>query len=174
MYHIGKSDFIVDLLTPTDIISVFENKSDKEIEDFFGYTTREEMDKLKQMYTQGMTTYRYSLVLGVIRSLEIGVIGHCGFHIWNKDHQNAEIFYKLNSDEHKGKGIMSTLIPSVIEYGWVHMNLVRIQARVAEWNTPSIKLLDKLGFKKEGVLFQDYKYEGKFHDSLCYSLIKYN
>lgn len=172
MYHIGHGKFTIDLLTPIDIDQLFENKSFKEIEDFFGYSNKEEMDKLEEMYKQGMSTYRYSLVLGVVRSSEFGVIGHCGYHIWNKDHQNAEIFYKLNSDEHKGKGIMSTLIPLVIEYGWLHMNLVRIQARVAEWNTPSIKLLDKLGFKKEGLLYKDYKFEGKFHDSLCYSLIK--
>lgn len=52
------------------------------------------------------------------------------------------------------------------------MNLKRIQARVARWNEPSLKLLAKLGFKEEGTLLQDYFYDGEFNNSICFSLIK--
>ncbi|MDX1447227.1 GNAT family protein [Lishizhenia sp.] len=159
------------LLFPDDIHDLFKKHEREYILNFFGYSTQAEYEKLERMHKEGMTTYRYSLALGVVQNEQGETIGHTGYHIWNKDHKNAELFYSLKSDKYKRKGIMSQVVPLVIQIGFEYMHLKRIQARVAAWNTASIRLLDKFGFEKEGELRQDYFYEGKFSDSLCYSLL---
>ncbi|SFT34656.1 ribosomal-protein-alanine N-acetyltransferase [Lishizhenia tianjinensis] len=159
------------LLFPKDIHTLFKEQDKAYIMNFFGYSSEAEFEKLQRMHKEGMTTYRYSLALGVVQNEQGMTIGHTGYHIWNKDHRNAELFYSLKSDEYKRKGIMSSVVPLVLQVGFEHMKLHRVQARVAAWNTASIRLLEKLGFQKEGIHQQDYFYEGQFSDSICYSLL---
>jgi ribosomal-protein-alanine N-acetyltransferase len=76
-------------------------------------------------------------------------------------------------DKHKQKGYMSEALPEVLRFGFESMLLNRIQAMVANDNTPSVKLLQKHGFVWEGTCRQDYLVESVFEDSECYSLLKH-
>lgn len=98
-------------------------------------------------------------------------IGTCGFHKWNKSHQRAEIGYDL-SPTAWGQGYMQEALHAVIEFGFVQMKLHRIEALVYPENARSLDLLNKLGFKQEGIL-RDYFYlDGKFYDHVVLSLLK--
>jgi ribosomal-protein-alanine N-acetyltransferase len=68
---------------------------------------------------------------------------------------------------------MTEAIKPVLKYGFETLNLHRIEAKVADWNIPSIKLLLRSGFTKEGTLTQDYFHEGAYHDSDCYVLLRH-
>ena len=52
------------------------------------------------------------------------------------------------------------------------MNLHRIEALAASYNIPSLKLLDKMNFKKEGVLREHYSVNDRMEDSVVFSLLK--
>jgi ribosomal-protein-serine acetyltransferase len=53
-----------------------------------------------------------------------------------------------------GKGYMTAAVKALIDEGFQHLELNRIQARVATANYPSQAICDRLGLKKEGVLRQ--------------------
>lgn len=53
------------------------------------------------------------------------------------------------------------------------MKLHRVAALVGRENMPSLKLLNKFGFKFEGTLREDYVVDGKNEDSECYSLLSW-
>ena len=60
----------------------------------------------------------------------------------------------------------------VISYGYEQMGLNRIDALVYTENNRSIQLLQKLGFKQEGVL-RDYFYlDGNFYDHSIFALLQ--
>lgn len=52
------------------------------------------------------------------------------------------------------------------------MNLHRLEAEVIETNSASIKLIEKFGFKKEGVLREAKFQNGKFIDIYRYGLLR--
>lgn len=79
----------------------------------------------------------------------------CGFHKWNKKHDRAELFYALRTNEVKLKGYMSEVVPVVLKHGFNEMNLHRIEALIANWNEPSIRLLKKNDFTFEGTNRED-------------------
>ncbi|MDQ0879425.1 GNAT family N-acetyltransferase [Peribacillus sp. V2I11] len=99
------------------------------------------------------------------------VIGSCGFLNMVTKHHRAEIGYEL-SKGHWGKGIASEALEAVVMYGYRHFHLERIQALIEPDNHPSQKLVEKQGFRREGLL-RHYEYTcGKFDDLYMYSLIK--
>lgn len=160
-------------ITPQYIHDTFNNHSENEIKELFN-VDQDSYDHLKEMHEQGIESYRISLFYFLLIDKTTNeVIGESGFHTWNKVHQRAELFYSLRSDQFKKKGIMSEVLPLVINYGFNQMNLHRMEALVADWNTPSVRLLEKNNFTKEGTMREDYYYNGKNEDSDCYSLLKW-
>jgi [ribosomal protein S5]-alanine N-acetyltransferase len=79
----------------------------------------------------------------------------------------------LRKDSDKGKGLMTEALAVALHYGFTELNLHRIAALVANDNIPSVKLLQRFGFTKEGTLREDYVVDGKSEDSDCYSLLKW-
>lgn len=85
--------------------------------------------------------------------------------------RKAELSIILKKDEQK-KGIGTEIVEKIIEYAFVKMNFHRLEAEVIETNTSSIKLLEKFGFRKEGVLREAKYQNGKFIDIYRYGLLK--
>ena len=98
-------------------------------------------------------------------------IGTCGFHCWDRRNNTAEIGYDL-WHECWGKGYMKEALTTVLESGFHNMGLNRINAFVTLENINSIKLLEKLGFKNEGIYRDKHLFRGKYYDHYTFSLLK--
>ncbi|MDX8366904.1 GNAT family protein [Cytobacillus sp. IB215665] len=99
------------------------------------------------------------------------VIGSCGFLNMKSKHFRAEVGFELSKD-FWGKGIASEALEGVINYGYRHFQLERIEALIEPANLPSQKLVERQGFTREGLL-RSYEYTcGKFDDLYMYSRLK--
>ena len=97
----------------------------------------------------------------------IGVIGH--YRI-KPEHYRAEIGYML-LPEFSGKGIISEAVKEVVKYGFKGMQLHSIEAVIAPENYASAKVLEKNGFVKEAHLKENEYYDGRFLDTVIYSIL---
>lgn len=164
---------ILKSITPAIIHELFKTKTRDEIISYFGFG-ESSYEHYKSMHEQGMESFRISVFSFLLIDKHTKLpIGECGFHTWNKTHNRAEVFYNLWDDTFKQKGLMSEALKSVLEYGFNNLNLHRIQALIAIENEPSLKLLLKNGFSKEGIMREDYAVNGINEDSHCYSLLKW-
>lgn len=100
----------------------------------------------------------------------LGIIGH--YRI-KPENYRAEIGYMLHPDHH-GKGIISEAIKAVVGYGFDQMQLHSIEAIIDPDNAASAAVLEKNGFVKEAHLKENECYNGKFLDTVIYSLLKRN
>ncbi|UPT70532.1 MAG: GNAT family N-acetyltransferase [Flavobacterium sp. JAD_PAG50586_2] len=100
----------------------------------------------------------------------IGIIGH--YRISPENHR-AEVGY-MSFPETNGKGYMSEALKAVLAYGFEQMNLHSIEAVIDPANIASEKLLQKNGFVKEAHILENELWEGKFWDTVIYSLLKKN
>lgn len=140
---------------------------------FFGLTGEEALQKEKDKYAMGLTSYNHSFVNFLLIDKETGsVIGACGFHMWYTRHNRAEMGYAIHNPTDMGKGLMSEAVKAVIGYGFNQMGLHRIEALTATWNKASMAILKKFGFTYEGTLRQHYNVNGKMEDSIMYSLLQ--
>ena len=97
----------------------------------------------------------------------IGLIGH--YRI-KPEHFRAEIGYMLLPEFH-GKGIIVEAIKETVKYGFEIMKLHSIEAVIDPKNLASEKVLQKSGFVKEAHFKENEYYEGRFLDSVIYSIL---
>ena len=73
--------------------------------------------------------------------------------------------------EHEGTGCMTELVQYVINYGFAKLHLNRISANYMPANTRSGRLLEKLGFEKEGFARRYLCINGRWEDHVLTSLV---
>jgi len=100
----------------------------------------------------------------------IGIIGH--YRIQPENYR-AEIGYMLLPDYH-GKGIVTEAIRAAVAYGFEDMKLHSIEAVIDTDNTASESVLIKNGFVKEAHILENEFFDGKFWDTVIYSLLDRN
>jgi len=168
------SRLILRKLTAEDYVYLHENLDDNELMTFLGLESEAALQKEKDKYNQGYTSYNRTLVnFQLIEKVSGKVIGDCGYHTWSKPHNRAEIGYALNNDMHKRKGYMTEAVKAVLHYGFNTMSLHRVEALTARENVASLKVLQNMGFTYEGTLRQHYNVNGEMEDSIMYSLLKH-
>ena len=98
------------------------------------------------------------------------LLGIIGYYRMKPEHYRAEVGYML-FPEYNGKGIVSEALQRVVQYGFKEMQLHSIEAILDPENKGSEKVLLKNGFVKEAHLIENEFYEGRFLDSMIYSLL---
>ena len=69
---------------------------------------------------------------------------------------------------------MTEALTAMIQFGFDHIHLHRIEARVAYPNLASARLLEKLGFQEEGRLRDAQYANNQFVDERIFALINTN
>ena len=97
----------------------------------------------------------------------IGVIGH--YRI-KPENYRAELGYMLLPEYH-GKGIVSEAVKEAVKYGFQVIKLNSLEAIIDPDNHASAKVLEKNGFVKEAHLKEYEFFEGRFLDTVIYSIL---
>ncbi len=161
------------LANPAVYEFVFKEYNDYELMVFFGFNSAEELLQEKSRFENGIATYNKTvLYFHLIDKITSDVIGMCGYHTWYLQHARAELFYVLNNDSWKRKGIMSEALLPIIKYGFETMKLNRIEAFVGPTNTASLRVMKKFNFTEEGCLRKHFCKDDVYQDSFAFSLLK--
>ena len=99
------------------------------------------------------------------------VIGRVGFHQIDANNKSAAIGYWLTKDA-MGKGVVTKACSKIIDYGFNHLNLNRIEIKAATHNPKSQAIPRKLNFKQEGILRQAEFVNGGYFDIVVYGMVK--
>jgi len=70
-----------------------------------------------------------------------------------------------------GRGIMTEAAKAVSSYAMHRLSLIRLEAPVFEWNPASMRVLEKCGFVREGVLRASAVKDGQVIDRVLYALV---
>lgn len=160
-------------LNPEVYNYIYANYSDEECMTHLGLKNHQELAEEKEKFRKGLSAYdRTFLIFQLIEKASNKVIGMCGFVRHYPKHFRAELGYALSSESAKRKGYMSEVAPLIVQYGFEKMELIRIEALVGTQNIPSLKIIERLGFEKEGLMKQHYYRDGVMEDSIIFSLLK--
>lgn len=98
------------------------------------------------------------------------LVGTAGFNTWTRWNSSAEIGYDL-AESCWGQGLMVEALRPILDFGFARMALNRIEADVTIGNFASVRVLEKLGFQREGLLRQRGFWKDSYHDLWLYSLL---
>jgi [ribosomal protein S5]-alanine N-acetyltransferase len=63
-------------------------------------------------------------------------------------------------------------VRATAEFALSQLDLVRLEAPVFEWNPASMRVLEKCGFVREGVLRKSVVKDGKIIDAVIYARVR--
>lgn len=99
-------------------------------------------------------------------------LGLFGFVSWERFHQRANVGYDLRRD-YWGRGLATEALDAMLEFGFTRMRLNRVEAMTIADNYRSVRLLQRLGFQREGLRREhSLEEDGAFHDGAVYGLLK--
>ncbi len=155
-----------------DRLDIFDIRSNDEVMKF--------MDKFKMVSVEDSEKFINSIIKtyknknginwGIVEKSSNKLIGYFGFWKIIEENCRAEIGYAL-IPKFWHKGYMTEAMKTIIPFGFNKIKLHSIEANVNADNENSIKLLEKLGFKKEAYFRENYLFNNKFIDSVIYSLL---
>lgn len=103
--------------------------------------------------------------------LDNKMLGYFGVWRLMADHCRGEIGYALAS-ENWGKGYMKETFATIIPFLFSSFHLHSLEANINQDNKVSQSLLESFNFMKEAHFHENYFFEGKFVDSIIYSLLE--
>jgi len=89
----------------------------------------------------------------------------------NWEHGLAEVGYALTT-ESQGRGVMVRALERLLDELFERTALERVEARCAVDNSASQRVLEKLGFHREGLLRSYFRLHGRRVDNYLYAILK--
>lgn len=133
------------------------------------------LDEARELIMKGRQAYddhrRIDWGIVLKAAPEAGLVGRCGFNYWLRQDRRASIGYDLGY-AYWGEGIMTEAVGAIVQFGFEQMRLNRIEADTDAENFGSMRVLEKVGFKREGVQREQYFEWEEFHDLVLYALLK--
>jgi ribosomal-protein-alanine N-acetyltransferase len=85
--------------------------------------------------------------------------------------QSASLGYWMGA-RHAGKGLMSAAVRAVLGFAFDGLHLNRVEAACLPTNAASIRLLEKVGFTREGYARRYLCIDGRWQDHLLYGMVR--
>lgn len=170
--NLESSRLLLRQIKPTDVNEIFAMRSNREVMKYVPrplcVTLDDAMDLIKMIDKKLETNegINWAITLKGENTL-IGFIGHYRIK-W--EHFRSEIGYML-APAFQGKGIATEAIKLVVDFGFNDMKMHSLEAVIDPDNTASASVLQKNNFVKEAHFKENEFYEGKFLDSVIYSLL---
>jgi len=114
-------------------------------------------------------TYEYFLIC---RNADTAIAGTINLsQIFRKSFQNAYLGYMLGAN-FTGFGYMSEAVALTLDFAFGQLKLHRVEANVQPVNLPSIRVLQRNNFTKEGFSRRYIKIGGRWRDHERWAIIK--
>ena len=153
-----------------DIFEIFSDIEVMKYYDLLPFLTKD--DAINQVEVFRKCLSEKTMIRWGIELKESGkLIGTCGFFAFSEESLKAEMGYELNR-EYWNKGIMSEALKMIMDFIFRETDINRIEAYVEPMNTASLKLLESLGFTKEGLLRQYELCRGGLIDITIWGLLR--
>jgi len=159
-------------LTNVDIPALFAIFGDPEVTRYWGFAALPDLAAtaaLLEEIHQGFRTQ--SLFQWGVEATGGPLVGTCTLSQLDSTNRRAELGFALGQ-AFWGRGYMTAALPAVIEFAFGQLGLERLFADVDPRNDPSIRALEGLGFRREGVLREHYLAQGEPQDAVVYGLLR--
>jgi RimJ/RimL family protein N-acetyltransferase len=98
------------------------------------------------------------------------MVGDLGFRVSADYPHEAELGYRI-AREHQHRGFALEAASRLLDHAFTALGLHRVIAYTGCENEPSIRLLERLGFRQEGQMTKSYMVRGAWIDEYLYAVL---
>ena len=99
------------------------------------------------------------------------LIGDCGFRVPEAKSAQAEVGMTL-APEFQGKGYATEALRALLDYLFMTLKKHRVFGSVDPRNVSSIRLLERVGMRKEGHMVKSLWFRGEWVDDVIYAMLE--
>jgi RimJ/RimL family protein N-acetyltransferase len=100
-----------------------------------------------------------------------GIVGTVSLHKFVDSSRRCEIGYAL-ARQHWARGYVGEALRAALDYGFRELDLNRVEADIDPNNIASGRVLERLGFRKEGYMPERWIVHGEPADTVYYGLLR--
>lgn len=155
-----------------DCETVFNYRSDKETNLYQSWIPNS-IDEVKSFISKNPNQINIRdtwFQLVIIQKQDNQVIGDIGLHFLEDNHQ-AEIGITL-SKQSQNQGYAIEALGTVVSYLFTDLKKHRIIASIDPKNTASMRLMHRLGFRKEAHFRESFFHNGKWADDVIFAMLR--
>jgi ribosomal-protein-alanine N-acetyltransferase len=162
-------------LTPGDAEAQFAIFSDPRVMRYWSSPAWTDMAQSHAAIEHTLQAYRdgSALRFAVVLKETGAMIGYVNLYAFHDTNRRCDIGYALASI-HWGRGYLPEALRALIAHGFDALGLNRIEADIDPRNEASAKVLEKLGFEREGYMKERWIVNGEVCDTAFYGLLKSN
>jgi ribosomal-protein-alanine N-acetyltransferase len=108
---------------------------------------------------------------GVVPAGAGSVIGTATLFRIEREHRRAELGFAIGSAWWR-RGFGTAVVSLLVEHAFGPMGLSRLEADVDPRNLASLRVLERFGFRREGLLRERYRVAGETQDSVILGLLQ--
>jgi ribosomal-protein-alanine N-acetyltransferase len=156
-----------------DAPTLFEYFRDPEYTRYVSFEVHSSPEQTKDFITWMADLYQRqdSIRWGIQLKETGGLIGTIGLHFLRRDIRCMEVGYHIGRSYWR-RGFATEALRTVVDFGFRDMNLNRIEATHHAGNEASGRVMQKVGFRYEGIWRQRAYKHGSLVDTVWYSLLR--
>jgi len=161
-------------LTEADAGALYGIFSDPKVMRWWSTPPMSDISQAKKLIAdihEGFRTRR-AFQWGIVRIEDDRIAGTCTIFAINESQGRAEIGYVLGH-EHWGRGYMKEALTTLVDFAFGKLALRRLEADVDPRNGSSLHAVERLGFRREGLLRERWKVNGELQDSVVLGLLSH-
>jgi len=174
-FSIHTSRLLIRPVTIEDAQSMYRYRSDAEVNRFLPkeYHAVEDITDLIRRTASEINVPDTWFQLVLICKENGQLIGDVGLHFLASDgqHKQVEIGYTLAKNYH-GKGYATEALRAILDHVFTTLQKHRVIASIDPENEASMRLLERLGFRKEAHFKESLFFRGRWADDVIYALLK--
>lgn len=164
---------VIRAIGPGDVPALFDIFSDPEVTRYWSSPPLPDLaaaHELADSIGEGLRTQSL-FQWGVTLAGEDRVIGTCTLASISRQHRRAEVGFAVGRWAW-GRGVATEAAARVVRHGFEELGLHRVEADVDPRNTASLRILERLGFQREGYLRERYLLNDEEQDAVLYGLLR--
>ena len=160
-------------ISNSDLDDIYEIFSDPEVMRYWSTPPLPHKQAASDLITEIHESFqrRISLKWGITLPSENVLIGTATLFQPDFTNHRVELGYALGR-KYWGRGYMCEALNAVLNYAFAELEMHRIEADVDPRNASSVRMLERLGFQREGYLRERWQVNGEIQDALFYGLLR--
>ncbi|WP_347493443.1 GNAT family N-acetyltransferase [Ruminococcus sp. HUN007] len=157
-----------------DVDSMMRNwVADDEVQNNYGEPSYKTPEAVKGLLDEYIGYYQsgYYFRWAVTEKESGECIGQVAYFLVDPNNHFGEIEYCIGT-AYQGKGYATEATRAIIKYGFEKIGFNKIQICARPVNIPSKRVIEKCGFKLDGVLPEYFCINGEYQDRMYFSLLK--
>ncbi|MBD2531137.1 GNAT family N-acetyltransferase [Nostoc flagelliforme FACHB-838] len=157
----------------TDLQAVFAYQSDPLYLRYNYWTHRTQKDVydfIQMFISEQKEQPRTKFQLAIILKEENQLIGNCGIRVNDSEMREANIGYELNP-QYWGQGYATEAAQAILKFGFEELRMHRIWSWCVTENLASVRVLEKIGMRREGHLREKELIKGRWYDNFLYAIL---